>query len=94
MNVRLYLIMVSVRYTHPDYPESARRLWPVRIVATTPESANLGAMNWAVLQKPDGLKTGGAAFAESASMIDVIGSVDCIGESVARLAKRGGGAAA
>jgi hypothetical protein len=79
----VYLIMVTVRYTHRDNPgEQARRNWFVRIVATNEESASMGAMNYAVRQKDETIKAGSEAFAEQAVYAEVLAGVDCIAASL------------
>jgi hypothetical protein len=80
---RLFLVLVTVLYTHADFPSDVvSRLWPVRIVAIDDKAAQTGAMNWAERQIAVGILEGAKAFAQSATTIDVIGTVDCIGDSL------------
>jgi hypothetical protein len=58
------------------------RQWPVRIVAPNEEAAQLGAMNWAQLQEPVDIDPTAERFANFAETMDVVGRVDCIGESL------------
>lgn len=80
---RLFLVLVTVLYTHADFPSDVvSRLWPVRIVAIDDKGAQTGAMNWAERQIAVGILEGAKAFAQSATTIDVIGTVDCVGDSL------------
>jgi hypothetical protein len=78
---RLFLVLVNVHYTKGQ--ASTNRQWPVRIVAMTSEAAQLGAMNWAERQEAPGI-VDASQFANSATTIDVIATVDCIGETLLR----------
>jgi hypothetical protein len=76
----LYLVMVMCLYKLGAKED--RRLWPVRIVAFNTDTAMRGALAWAELQTPVGFSAECEKMAYQASVIDIIGSVDCIGESV------------
>jgi len=82
---QVYLVLVFVRYHASDYPNSLQstvRFWTVRIVAQSHESAQIGAMNWAQMQKDIGIPDRCKAQAVSASTIQVLTDIDCIAASV------------
>lgn len=81
-DVKVWLVMVSVRYTKEGY-DSAVRFWPVRIVARDAGSAQIGAMNWAQMQRPEGIPEDAGRFAyETSTTISLLGGIDCIAESL------------
>lgn len=87
LKAKLYLIGVCVMYSHPDYSkeDSIERFIPVRIVALDSSKAQFGAMAYAETIIPEDLKRLGdklQIFSKSAVTWDVIGTIDCIGESV------------
>lgn len=82
MEVKVWLVMVTVRYTKGGF-DSAFRFWPVRIVARNADSAQIGAMNWAEMQHPEGIPEDAGRFAyEATTTIALLGGIDCIAESL------------
>lgn len=79
---RLYIILVTVRYTHPELIGTGYRHWPVRIVAWNENAAQVGALEYAKIFKPEGLAPNVTPFPEFASTVVELCEVDCIGESV------------
>ena len=80
--VQVYLVLVFVRYWLSASDPVAVRFWPVRIVARSHDSAQIGAMNWAEGQKDVSIAPGAIATAVSASTIQTLAEIDCIAESV------------